>query len=155
MQIFARAYGTTALTAPSTGSASMPVTVIAGPDQSRSPRPPVPRNGRPGSTSARSRNSSSLYDAPVPRLAPQTLDGDVAVLVVQRRERVQQRDQRVGAGTAELAAVLRARRASAASTITAAMPRRPMVSVGTPGRTLPMSAITITSQANSSGRVCG
>ena len=35
------------------------------PDQIRSPRPPVPKNGIPGTISARSRNSSSLYEAPV------------------------------------------------------------------------------------------
>ena len=57
---FARAYGTTALTALSTGSTSIPVTVTAGPDQIRSPRPPVPKNGTPGAISASSRNSSSL-----------------------------------------------------------------------------------------------
>ena len=56
----ARAYGTTALTALSTGRTSMPVTVIAGPDQIRSPSPPVPMNGAPGSISASSRNSSSV-----------------------------------------------------------------------------------------------
>ena len=48
-----------------------------------------------------------------PRLATQPGDGDVAVLVVQRRDRVQQGEQRVGRRAAELAAVLRARRASA------------------------------------------
>ena len=85
----------------------MPVTVIAGPDQTRSPRPPVPMSGSPGTTSASSRNSSSLYDAPVHSSRRRPGDGDVAVLVVQRGERAQQRDQRVGRGAAELAAVLR------------------------------------------------
>jgi hypothetical protein len=58
--IFARARGETALSAFSTDGTSMPVTVIAGPDQTREPRSPVPISGSPGSTSASSRNSSSL-----------------------------------------------------------------------------------------------
>ena len=57
---FARAYGTTAFTALSTGSTSIPVTVTAGPVQIRSPSPPVPKKGTPGSISASSRNSSSV-----------------------------------------------------------------------------------------------
>ena len=43
-----------------------------------------------------------------PLLAAQPGHGDVAVLVVQRGERAQQHEQRVGCGAAELAAVLRA-----------------------------------------------
>ena len=90
-----------------------------------------------------------------PLLAAQSGNRHVAV---RRRasacERVQQRDQRVGRGAAELAAVLRAgeRRAS---TVIIAIPRSATVSVGTPGRTLPMSPITIASAANSSGRSGG
>jgi hypothetical protein len=56
----ARECGDTAFTALSTLGTSMPVTVIAGPDQTREPSPPVPNSGRSGSTSASSRNSSSL-----------------------------------------------------------------------------------------------
>ncbi len=41
------------------------------------------------------------------------------------------------------------------STMTTAIPRRPIVNVGTPGRRLPASAITIASEAKSSGRVGG
>jgi hypothetical protein len=37
------------------------------------------------------------------------------------------------------------------STVTIAIPRSATVRVGTPGRTLPMSAITIASERNSSG----
>ena len=40
---------------PSTDGASMPVTVIAGPVQIRSPMPPLPSSGHPSSTSASSR----------------------------------------------------------------------------------------------------
>ena len=43
-----------------------------------------------------------------PLLAAQAGHGDVAVLVVQRGERVQQHEQRIGSGAAELTAVLRA-----------------------------------------------
>ena len=52
--------GETALSALSTDGTSMPVTVIAGPDHTLEPRPPLPISGSPGSTSASSRNSSSL-----------------------------------------------------------------------------------------------
>ena len=45
---FARACGETALSAPSTDGTSIPVTVIAGPDQTREPRPPVPMQRQPG-----------------------------------------------------------------------------------------------------------
>ena len=41
------------------------------------------------------------------------------------------------------------------STVTIAMPRSATVNVGTPGRTLPMSPITIASQAKASGAVGG
>ncbi len=84
----------------------MPVTVIAGPDHSREPRSPVPFSGRPSSTSASRRNSSSRETLAVPRLAEQALDGHVAVRVVERRERVEQDDHRVGRGAPVLAAVL-------------------------------------------------
>ena len=43
----------------------MPVTVIAGPDQTREPRSPVPTSGSPGTTSASVRNSSSEEPSPV------------------------------------------------------------------------------------------
>ena len=124
----------------------MPVTVIAGPDQIRAPRPPVPMSGSPGSDLGELAELVVAVGRARPLLAPQPGDGDVAVLVVQRRERVQQGDQRVGRGAAELAAVLRRRRACRTSTVTIAMPRSATVSVGTPGRTLPMSPITIASR---------
>ena len=56
----ARAYGDTAFNALSTLGTSMPVTVIAGPDHTREPSPPVPISGIPSRTSASARNSSSL-----------------------------------------------------------------------------------------------
>ena len=68
-----------------------------------------------------------------PLLAAQALDGHVAVLVVQRGERPDEREQRVGRRAAVLAAVLGRRRACATSMVTFAMPRSATVSVGTPG----------------------
>ena len=56
----ARVRGETAFSALSTDGTSIPVTVIAGPDHTLEPRPPLPISGSPGSTSASSRNSSSL-----------------------------------------------------------------------------------------------
>ncbi len=61
-----------------------PVTVIAGPDQSRSPRPPVPKNGTPGGLRQLAELVVGVRGAG-PLLAPQPGDGDVAVLVVHRR----------------------------------------------------------------------
>ena len=77
----ARAYGETALTAPSTDGTSIPMTVIAAPDQTRSASGPCPRNGIP----AHLRELAELVVGPrraLPRVSPQTLDRDVAVLVV-------------------------------------------------------------------------
>ena len=108
MLTFARAEGTTAFTASSTGSTSMPVTVSAGPDQRRSPSPPVPMNGMPvldlrelAELLVRERRAGPL-------LASESVHGDVAVLVVHRRERAEHGEERVGRRAAELARVLRA-----------------------------------------------
>ena len=85
----------------------MPMTVIAGPDHTREPSEPVPTSGWPSTTSASARNSSASRSAAGPLLAPQPLDGDVAV---RRRRSVESARmsamQRVGCGTAVLAAVL-------------------------------------------------
>ena len=56
----ARACACTEPGAPSTGGASMPRTVMAGPLQIFEPRPPVPTIGTPGSIWASERNSSSV-----------------------------------------------------------------------------------------------
>ena len=85
----------------------MPVTVIAGPDQIREPSPPVPKSGSARLDLGELAELVVAVGRARPLLAPQAGDGDVAVLVVQRGERVQQRDQRVGRRAAELAAVLR------------------------------------------------
>ena len=125
----------------------MPVTVIAGPDQTREPSPPVPMQRQPGQhlgelaelvVGCRTRPSTPRARRPG--------DRHVAVVVVQRGERAQHDEQRVRRGAAELAAVLGALRACVTSIVAIAIPRSATVSVGTPGRTLPMSAITIASQ---------
>ena len=130
-----------ALRARSTGCASMPVTVIAGPGPGRSPRPPVPKKGVQARSQPGSRNSSSLLEAPVHFLAAQPR--------ARRRRRSRRAARRAHAAgraraahVAELTAVLRA--GERAPTRTPAMPRSPMVRVGTPGRRL-VSAISIAS----------
>ena len=75
----------------STDGTSIPVTVIAGPDQTREPSPPVPTSGSPGSDLGELAELVLAVRGARPLLAPQPVDGDVAVLVVQRGERVQQR----------------------------------------------------------------
>ena len=65
----------------------MPITVIAGLDQTREPRPPLPISGIPSITVPSSRNCSSLC-------------------VVQRGDRVENGEQRIRGGAAVLAAVL-------------------------------------------------
>ena len=152
MLIFARAYGTTAFTALSTGSASRPR------DGGRRPRP------EPFAEAARAEERDARLDL-----------GEVAELLL-AVGRARSTPRAAGPSTATSpfsscsvasawSSVISASGAAPpnwplcfgpasvrTSTITAAMPRRPTVSVGTPGRTLPMSAITIASQANSSGR---
>jgi hypothetical protein len=149
--IFARAYGTTAFTARSTGRTSMPVTVTDGPVHTRSPRPPVPKKGTPGSTSASSRNSSSLYDAPLH--ASRRKPGTATSPCSSCRESSARSNASSASGAAPPNCPLCFGPASVrASTMIIAMPRSATVSVGTPGRKLPMSPITIASAANSSGR---
>ena len=128
----------------------MPVTVIDGPLQSRSPMPPVPRNGRPGSISASSRNSSSLYDAPVhgSRRSPATATSPFSSC----SDAIARSSASSASGAAPPNWPLcfgpaRVR----ASTVSIAIPRSATVNVGSPGRKLPMSPITIASAANSSG----
>ena len=60
------------------------MTVIAGPDQIREPRPPLPISGIPSSTVPSSRNCCSLWTGPSHVIAAQPRDRDVAVGVVQR-----------------------------------------------------------------------
>src|SRR3954468_18422122 len=50
--------------AASTDGTSMPTTVIAGPEQMREARPPVPMSGSPSRTVPRSRNRSSVWTGP-------------------------------------------------------------------------------------------
>ena len=111
----------------------------------------MPSSGSPGRTSASSRNSSSAVGLARPLLAAQAGHGDVAVLVVQRGERAQQRRaarpaprRRTGRCAWRPASVV-------TSIVAIAMPRSATVSVGTPGRTLPMSPITIASQREQLG----
>ena len=126
-----------------TGSTSIPVTVSAGPDQRRSPRPPVPMNGIPGSISASSRNSSSCTTRPsTPPAAARPRRRRRARRA--GRERVEHREERVRSRAAELTRVLRAGERPHLDD-DAAIPRSPTVSVGTPGRMLPMSPTTIAS----------
>ena len=103
----ARAYGTTALTALSTGRTSIPVTVIDGPSTALA-EPAGAEERQPGLDLGELAELLVAVGGAGPGLALQPGDGDVAVLVVQRRERLQQCEQRVGCGAAELAAVLRA-----------------------------------------------
>ena len=108
MLTFARAEGTTAFTAPSTDSTSMPVAVRAG------PRP------QPLTEPARADERHAVLDLGElakllvaegragPLLALETLDRHIAMLVVHRRERADNGEERIGCCSAELAGVLRA-----------------------------------------------
>ncbi len=60
MLTLARATGTSVLEAAATDGASMPVTAIAGPAQSRSVRAPVPVSRTPSSIPASARNCASV-----------------------------------------------------------------------------------------------
>ena len=146
----ARAYGTTALSAWSTGSASSPVTVIAGPDQSARPGRRCRRTaGRARPRPARGTRPRCRRRRSTPRGAGRG----------RRRRRARRAGSRArGAGRSARRAPRRrtGRCASGpasvlASTMTAAMPRSATVSVGTPGRRLPMSPITIASAAKQLG----
>ena len=129
----ARAYGETALTAPSTDGTSMPMTVIAGPDQTREPSPPVPISGMPSSTVPSSRKSSSGCCSPShsSRRSPATATSPCVV--------VQRARARAGARAARPAPRRRTgrcacrTRACAPRRVTFAIPRSAVVSVGTPG----------------------
>ena len=140
MLTFARADGTTAFTAPSTDSTSMPVTVSAGPDQRRSPSPPVPMNGMPSSISASSRNSSSQNDAPVhsSRRSPSTTTSPRSSCIdASARSTARSASGAAPPNWPECFGPASVR----TSIVTTPIPRRPIVSVGTPGRMLPMSPI--------------
>ena len=143
--MLARVRGDTALSALSTEGTSIPVIVIAGPDHTLEPRPPLPTSGSPGRTSASSRNSSSLYEAPVhsSRRSPSTATSPFsscsdASAVQEHDERVRARRRRTGPSASLPTSV-------STSTVGIAVPRSATVSVGRPGRTLPMSAISIAS----------
>ena len=112
----------------------------------------MPRNGSPGLDLGQLTELLVAVRRAGPLLAAQAGHRDVAVLVVERGERVEQREQRVGRGAAELAAVLRAGERPRLDGRPMPCRAGPTVSVGTPGRKLPMSPITIASAANSSGR---
>ena len=113
----------------------------------------MPRKGRPADLGQLAELLVAVGRAR-PLFPAQPVDGDVAVLVVQRRSAWISASNASGAAPPNWplcfgpASVL-------ASTVTIAMPRSAIVSVGTPGRTLPMSPITIASAANRSGRVGG
>ena len=85
-----------------------------------------------------------------PLLAEQPLDRDVAVGVVKRRERVEERDSASGAAPPNDPLCL-AEASVRTSTSTFAMPRSATERVGMPGCTLPRSATIMTSAANRSG----
>ena len=154
MLTFARAEGTTAFTAALDGQH-----VDAGHGE-RGPRP------EPLAEPARADERHALLDLRElaellvaegragPLLALQTLDRDVAVLVVHRRERADDGEERIGAAPPNWPECF-GPASVRTSIVTTAIPRRPMVSVGTPGRMLPMSPTTIASAANSSGCVGG
>jgi hypothetical protein len=149
----ARAYGETALTASSTDGTSIPMTVIPGPDHTREPRLPVPISGCPSTTSASARNSSSVLLAPgqSSRRSPSTATSPCSSCSVARA--------RISASRASGAAppyspLCLADARVRTSTVTLAMPRSATVRVGTPGRTLPMSPMIMTSAPNISG-FCG
>ena len=150
----ARAYGETALTAPSTDGTSMPITVIAGPDQTRDPRPPVPISGMPSSTVPSSRKSSSGCCSPShsSRRSPATATSP--------RASCSEPSARTIASSASGAAppywpLCLPDSSVRASTVTLAIPRSAMVSVGIPGRIEPMSPITSASARKRSGSVAG
>ncbi len=84
----------------------MPVTVIAGPDQSREPEVAGADERQPGLDLGQGAELLLAVGGARPLLAAQAGDGHVAVLVVERRERVEEHDQRVGRRAAVLAAVL-------------------------------------------------
>ncbi len=93
--------------APSTAGASSPSTEIAWRPHRRSATLPVPVSATPSSTPGLAAEVRLGQVGPAPLAARQTLDRDVAVLVVQRGQQPRQREQRVRRGTAELPAVQR------------------------------------------------
>ena len=150
----ARAYGDTALTAPSTDGTSMPTTVIAGPDQTREPRPPVPISGMPSSTVPSSRKSSSGCCSPShsSRRSPSTATSPFASC----SEASARRTASSASGAAPPYMPLCLPDSSVrTSSVTLAMPRSAVVSVGIPGRIEPMSPITSASAWKRSGSVGG
>jgi hypothetical protein len=152
--IFARDQGLTALSALSTEGTSMPVTVIAGPDQSREPRSPVPFSGTSSGTSASARNSSSVV--PSPCHGSRSRPGTATSPCSSWSEASARRSTIVASGAAPpYCPLCLAPPIVSTSSVSIAIPRSPIVSVGTPGRTLPMSPITIASAWNRSGRSSG
>jgi hypothetical protein len=150
----ARAYGETALTAPSTEGASMPMRVIAGPDQIREASPPVPMSGTPSSTVPRSRNSASACAGPSHSLRrrPSTATSP--------RSSCSEATARTTASSASGAAppycpLCWPERSVRASITTLAIPRSAVVSVGVPGVMAPMSPTTSASARKRSGFEAG
>ena len=151
--MLARVRGDTALSALSTEGTSMPVIVIAGPDHPRA------ESAAADERQAREHLGELpelvlAVAGPGPFLTPEPLHRHVAVRVVQRRERVEEHDQRVRCGASVLAGVLRA---DERLDLDRRHRRAPECDRerGHPGRTLPMSAMSIASDRNSSGCVWG
>ena len=139
------------LPAPSTAGASRPSTEIAWRAHSRSATLPAPVSETPSSTPAWRRKSASGRSAPGQSNSCRPATATAAVVVVQRGQRARQREQRVGRGAAELAAVQRAATACARSPSSLPWPRSDSHSVGSPSFQLPPSQMTITSARSRSG----
>ena len=87
--------GESVLEALATDGASMPVTVIAGCDQMRPRIGPEPIGVTPSSRPASSRSFSSGYAGVSAVVAREPLDGDRAVVVVQRGEQADRGEHRI------------------------------------------------------------
>ena len=126
------------MTAPFTDGTSIPITVIAGPDQTRDPSPPVPISGTPSRTVPSSRKSSSGCCSPAHsfRCSPATATSPF----VSCSEAIARRTASSASGAAPPYWPLCLPDSSVrTSSVTFAIPRSAVVSVGIPGRIEPMS----------------